>query len=70
MTRAWWDGIRAEAMTCQSTQELIPQDVSPFLCESDVDDRNGHAAIFQVKFGKTTERAVKESRELSSSLLI
>ena len=29
------------------------------LWESDVDDRNGHAAIFQVKFGKTSERAVR-----------
>ena len=33
--------------------------------ESD-DDRNGHAAIFEIKFGKTSERAVKESRERSS----
>ena len=33
------------------------------LWESDDDDRNGHAAIFDVKFGKTSERAVKESRE-------
>ena len=29
------------------------------------EDRNGHAAIFEVKFGKTSERAVKESRERS-----
>ena len=34
------------------------------LWESD-DDRNGHAAIFEVKFGKTSQRAVKESRERS-----
>ena len=35
------------------------------LWESD-DDRNGHAAIFEVKFGKTPERAVEESRERSA----
>ena len=29
------------------------------------EDRNGHAAIFEVKYGKTSERAVKESREQS-----
>ena len=26
-TMAWWDATQAEAMTCQSTQELIPQDI-------------------------------------------
>ena len=36
--------------------------------ESD-DDRNGHAAIFEVKFGKKTERAVRESRERSAEQL-
>ena len=36
--------------------------------ESD-DDRNGHAAIFEVKFGKKTERAAKESRERSPEQL-
>ena len=36
-------------MTCQSTQELIPQDIFAYLWESD-DDRNGHAAILEVKF--------------------
>ena len=30
MTMASWDVIRAEAMTCQSTQELIPQDIFAF----------------------------------------
>ena len=38
------------------------------LWESD-DDKNGHAAIFEVKFGKTSERAVKESRERSAEQL-
>ena len=31
--------------------------------------RNGHAAIFEVKFGKTSERAAKESRERSAEQL-
>ena len=30
MTMAWWDVIRAKAMTCQSTQEFIPQDIVAF----------------------------------------
>ena len=38
------------------------------LWESD-DARNGHAAIFEVKIGKTSERAVKESRERSPEQL-
>ena len=37
--------------------------------ESDDDNRCGHAAIFEVKFVKTSERAVKESRERSSEQL-
>ena len=31
---------------------------------------NGHAAIFEVKFGKTSERAVRESRERSAEQLL
>ena len=31
--------------------------------------RNGHAAIFEVKLGKTSERAVRESRERSAEQL-
>ena len=38
------------------------------LWESD-DDRNGHAAIFEVKFGKTSDRAVRVSRERSAEQL-
>ena len=34
--------------------------------ESDDDNRNGHAAIFEVKFVKTSERAVEELSERSS----
>ena len=30
MTVASWDVIQAEAKTCQSTQELIPQDMFAF----------------------------------------
>ena len=55
-------------MTCQSTQELIPHDIFAFSWESD-DDRNGHAAIFEVKFGKTSEKAVRESHVRSAEQL-
>ena len=44
-------------------------DIRFFLRESD-DDRNGHAAIFEVKFGKKTERTTTESRETSAELLL
>ena len=47
MAMAWWDATRAEAMICQFTSRYIR-----LLWESDVDNRNGHAAIFEVKFGK------------------
>ena len=32
-------------------------------------DRNGHSAFFEVKVGKTSERAVRESRERSAEQL-
>ena len=37
--------------------------------ESDVDNRNGHAAIFEVKFDKKTTRATGASRERSAEQL-
>ena len=49
-------------MTFQSTQELIPQDKFSF-------HGNGHAAIFEVKFDKKTERTTTESRERSAEQL-
>ena len=55
-------------MTCQSTQGYDSSGYIRTLWESD-DDRNGHAAIFEVKFGKKTERAVRESRERSAEQL-
>ena len=45
-----WDAIRAEAMICQFTPELIHQDIFDFLWESDVGDSNGHAAFLAVNF--------------------
>ena len=54
-------------MTCQSTQELILQDIFAFY-GNQMMTKNGHAAIFEVKFRKT-ERAVKESRERSAEQL-
>ena len=46
-------------------------DSARFFCHSweTDDDRNGHAAIFEVKFGKKTERATTESRERSAEQL-
>ena len=40
-----------------------------FLGESDVGNSTGRAAIFEVKCGKTSERAVRESRERSAGQL-
>ena len=53
-------------MICRFTPELIHQDLFDFLWEPDVDNRNGHAAIFEVKFGKKTNRATEASRERSA----
>ena len=39
------------------------------LLESDDDNRYGHEAIFEVKFGKKTERTTTESRERSAEQL-
>ena len=68
MTMSQWDVIQAEAMTCQSTQELIPQDFFRLSWESD-DDRIGHAAIFEVQFGLKTEGTTTESCERSAEQL-
>ena len=65
MTVAQWDVIRANAMTAR----IDSSGYIPLLWEPDVDDRNGHAAIFEVKYCKTSERAVKESRERSAEQL-
>ena len=74
MTMAQSDVIRAKAMTCQeSTQELIPQEVFAFSWESDVDDRNGHAAIFEVEIWQRRQKEQSRNRAsdlLNSSLLI
>ena len=45
MTVAWWDVIQAEAMTCQSTPELISQDMFAFY-GNQMTFKKGHAAIF------------------------
>ena len=61
--------IRAEAMTCQSTPEMDSSGYIRLLWESD-DDRNGHAAIFEVKFGKRQKEQPQNraSDRLGSSL--
>ena len=59
MTMVWWDVIQAEAMICQSTPDLIPQDPFAFLWEPD-DDKKGHAAIFEVKFRSRSKKAITQ----------
>ena len=53
-------------MICQFTPELIHLDLFRLSCESGVGDRNGHAAIFDVKVGKKTNTATEASRERSA----
>ena len=65
MTMALWDVIEAEAMTCQFHARIDPSGYVRLLWESE-DDRNGHAAIFEVKFGNKTEGATTKSRERSA----
>ena len=38
--------------------------------EPDVDNRNGHAAIIEVKFGKKTKRTTEAPRERSAEQLV
>ena len=55
-------------MTCQSAQELDTSGYVRLSWESN-DDKKAHAAIFDVKFVKKTERAATESRERSAEQL-
>ena len=50
-------------MTCQSTQELIPQDTLAFHGNDTMTEMD---MIFEVKFGKKTQRTTTESRERSA----
>ena len=50
MTMVWWDVIQAETMICQSTPELVPQDMFAFYGNPKMTQK-GHASIFEVKFG-------------------
>ena len=67
----WWDATQAEAITCQSTQELIPRGHVRLLWESsEEDDKKKHAAIFEVKFGKKEEEGViSDSHERTADTL-
>ena len=69
MAMAWWDVIRAKSNDLSVHARIDSSRYIRLLWESD-DDRNGHAAIFEVKFGKTSGRAVKESRERSAEQLL
>ena len=68
MTMAEKDVIRAGAMSCQSTQELILQDKLAFYgnqMKTEMDMPQSLKSILE----KTTERAVKESRERTAEEL-
>ena len=67
MAMADWDVIRAEAMTCRSTQELNPQDMFSFSGNQMMTEMDMPQSL--VKFGKTSGRAVEESRERSADRL-
>ena len=69
MAMASWDAIRAEAMKCQSTQELIPQDIFASYGNQMLMTEMDMPQSLKSKFVKTSERAVKESRERSAEQL-
>ena len=56
-------------MTWQSTQELIPQVMFGFFEPFEEDTELSHAAIFEVKIGKMSERAITDSRERTAGIL-
>ena len=53
---AWWNAIQAEPRTCGNES-------------SEEDDKNKHAAIFEVKSGKKSEGAITDSRERTADTL-
>ena len=59
-TMAWWDATQAEAMICQSTQELIPQGMS-VSCGSQVKKKKTktHMQRF-LEFGKKAQAQPRE----------
>ena len=66
----WLDVVQAEAMTCQSTQVMIPQDVFVFDGnQTKKNDEDGQTAIFEVKFGNKTGGVTTESRGRTAELL-
>ena len=69
MAMAQWDAIRAEAMICQFMPELINQDFFGIGGNQMLVTTNGHAAIFEVKFGTKTNSATEASRERSAEQL-
>ena len=56
-------------MTCQSTQDLILQDIFAFGENQMMTTEMDMPQSFEVKFGKTSEKAVKEWRERSAEQL-
>ena len=66
----WWDATQLEAMICQSAQELMPQGMlASFQNQNEEDDKNTHAAIFEVKFGTKADEAITDSRKRTADTL-
>ena len=59
---------KSECRKAENIDKPIPSN-EKYHVTSDPHDTNEHAAIFEVKFGKTSERAVRESRDRSAEQL-
>ena len=68
MTLAQWDVIRPEAMTCQSTQELIPQDIFALYGNQMMTEMDMQQSL-RSSLAKKTERTTTKSRERSAEQL-
>ena len=72
MTTAWWDATQTESMICQSTQELIPQDVF-VSCGNQVKKTTKKTLMlrfFDIKFGTIAEGVIAEPRERTADSLL
>ena len=63
MTMVWWDAIRAKAMICQFTPELIHLDTFDFCGNQMLVTEMDMPQSLKSKFGKMTNRATEASRE-------
>ena len=67
---AWWDATPAEANDSSVHARNDPTGYVRLLLESsEEDDKNTHAAIFDMRFGKKAEEAVTDPRERKADSL-